>query len=106
MSERLSALSRTLTKYSIIAIAICLVAWIATLIFYLTDTVPGITEIFFIWQFVYYGAPALCGVLVGFWLVTRIWIRSSVPSSEVAVPSPDGPVAVPSPDGLDDEPRL
>ena len=105
MRDQLSVLSRTVRKYMIIGVAVCLVAWLATLVFYLTDTVPGITEIFFIWQFVYYGAPALCGVIVGFWIVTRIWIRSSVPS-EVAVPSSDGPVAVPSPDGLDDEPSV
>jgi len=78
--DRLFAVSRTFRRYIIIGIAICLASWIATLIFYLTDVVAA-GAVFFIWQLVYYGAPALCGVLVGFWIVTRMWIRKS--------PSPD-----------------
>ena len=80
MREKLSVLSRTFTRYMIIGIAICLVSWLATLVFYLTDIVSSVGLVFFIWQLVYYGAPALCGVLVAFWLVGRLWIRTE-PSS-------------------------
>ena len=84
MREKISALSHAFTRYLIIGIAICLVSWLATLLFYLTDVVSSVGPVFFVWQLVYYGAPAVCGVLVAFWLVGRLWIRSSPPP-------PDGP---------------
>jgi len=95
--ERLSALNRTLRIYLIIGVAVCLVSWIATLAFYLTDIVSA-GPVYFIWQFVYYGAPALCGVLVASWIVTRLWVRTQAVAAGPSVPddqlSADNPVPV------------
>jgi len=89
MKDRLSAMSRTFTRYMVIGIGICLVSWLMTLVFYLTDIVSSVGPVFFIWQLIYYGAPAVCGALVAFWLVGKLWIRTNPPSPEG--PSDDGP---------------
>jgi len=90
MTERLSALTRTLRKYLIIGIAICLISWITTLAFYLTDIVSA-SPIYFIWQFVYYGAPGLCGVLVAVWIVAKIWMSVPLTTDNPSPAAADAP---------------